>query len=88
ETFEGTSPCNRAEAAALFEALDRLSPANGATPTLAILSPYTAQCRLLHARVSSRVDPETRHLNGFASPKGDGVFVQTIDSFQGGEADL
>lgn len=88
ETYEGTSPCNRAEAAALFEALDRLSPANGATPTLAILSPYTAQCRILHARVATRVDPETRLLNGFASPKGDGVFVQTIDSFQGGEADL
>lgn len=88
ETFDGTSPCNRAEAIALSEALDRLGPANGATPTLAILSPYTAQCRILHARVAPRVDRETGLLNGFASPKGDGVFVQTIDSFQGGEADL
>ena len=88
ETYDGTSPCNRAEAVALFEALDRLGPANGATPTLAILSPYTAQCRILNARVTSRIDPETGLLNGFASPKGDGVFVQTIDSFQGGEADM
>ncbi|WP_084658483.1 C-terminal helicase domain-containing protein [Pseudooceanicola batsensis] len=53
-----------------------------------MLSPYTAQCRILQARVASRVDHETGLLNGFASPKGDGVFVQTIDSFQGGEADL
>ncbi|GAA6201743.1 hypothetical protein NBRC116599_29690 [Aquicoccus sp. SU-CL01552] len=88
ETFDGTSPCNRAEATAVFEALDRLGPANDATPTLAILSPYTGQCRILNARVASRIDPETGLLNGFASPKGDGVFVQTIDSFQGGEADL
>lgn len=88
EKYEGTSPCNRAEAKALFEALERLSPKNGSTPTLAILSPYTAQCRFLQARLASRVNRETGLLNGFASPKGDGVFVQTIDSFQGGEADL
>lgn len=88
ETFDGTSPVNRAEVTAVFEALDRLSPAKGASPTLAILSPYTAQCRRLQARVASRIDRETGLLNGFASPKGDGTFVQTINSFQGGEADL
>ncbi|OWY08404.1 hypothetical protein B6V74_14785 [Thioclava sp. F42-5] len=88
ETFDGTSPSNRAEATALFEALDRLGPTKGATPTLAILSPYTAQCRTLQARVTSRIDRETGLLSGFASPKGDGVFVQTVNSFQGGEADL
>lgn len=88
ETYDGTSLFNRAEATALFEALDRLGPASGATPTLAILSPYSAQCRFINARVASRIDLETGLLNGFASPKGDGVFVQTIDSFQGGEADL
>lgn len=88
ETYDGTSPCNRAEATALFEALNLFRPASGATPTLAILSPYTAQCRILDARVASCVNRETGLLNGFASPKGDGVFVQTIDSFQGGEADL
>lgn len=88
ETFDGTSPSNHAEATAVFEALDLLSPANGAAPTLAILSPYTAQCRTLQARIASGIDRETGLLNGFASAKGDGVFVQTINSFQGGEADL
>lgn len=88
ETFDGTSPCNRAEANALMEALSRLAPVNGEIPTLAILSPYTAQCRILKARVASRIDRDTGLLNGFASPKGDRAFVHTIDSFQGGEADL
>ncbi|NHF74004.1 AAA domain-containing protein [Paracoccus xiamenensis] len=88
ETYDGTSLCNSAEVTALFGALDRLGPTNGTTPTLAILSPYTAQCRALNARVASLIDSETGLLNGFASPKGDGVFVQTIDSFQGGEADM
>ena len=88
ETFDGTSPSNRAEIVAVLEALERLSPAKGTVPTLAVLSPYTAQCRLLEARLATHVDSKTRQLKGFGSPKGDGAFVQTIDSFQGAEADL
>ncbi len=88
ESFDGTSPCNRAETTALMEVLDRLRPATGCAPTLAILSPYTAQCRILEARVAKRIDRDTGQINGFVSPKGDGAFVHTIDSFQGGEADL
>lgn len=43
EEFDRTSPFNRAEAAAVLEALDRLSPIAGVpSPTLAILSLYTA----------------------------------------------
>lgn len=88
EAFDGTSPSNTAEATAVQEALDLLAPEAGQTPTLVILSPYTAQCRLLAARVAPRIDRDTGLLEGFASPKGDGAFVHTIDSFQGGEADL
>lgn len=88
ETFDGTSPSNHSEASAVLEALDRLLPATGYAPTLAILSPYRAQCRLLEARLATRIDRDAARLNGFASPKGDGAFVHTIDSFQGSEADL
>ena len=88
ETFDHTSPSNQAEVAAVQEVLDRLSPAAGSAPTLAILSPYSAQCRLLEARLAKRIDRNTGRLGGFTSPKGDGSFVHTIDSFQGGEADL
>lgn len=88
ETFEGTSPANRAETTAVFEALNILGPASGEMPTLAILSPYTAQCNLLRSLVATRIDQHTGLLGGFASPKGDGLFVHTIDSFQGGEADV
>jgi len=87
EEFDGTSPYNRMEADTVVEALNHLRPEPGRFPTLAILSPYTAQCRLLKARLTRHIDGEGR-LKGFASPKGDGAFVHTIDSFQGGEADL
>lgn len=90
ETYEGTSPSNLAEVTAVEAVLDRLRPAfrDGGPPSLVILSPYTAQCGLLRARLSKRIDREAGHLGGFASAKDDGTFVHTIDSFQGGEADL
>lgn len=88
ETFDRTSPFNRAEAIAVLEALDRLKPVAGPAPTLAILSPYAAQCRHLEQRLAPRFDRTSGRLSGFACSKGDGKFIHTIDSFQGGEADL
>lgn len=90
EIYEGTSPSNLAEVVAVEAVLDRMRPASmdGRPPSLVILSPYTAQCSLLRARLSKRIDREARKLGGFASAKEDGTFVHTIDSFQGGEADL
>jgi DNA polymerase alpha-associated DNA helicase A len=90
ETYEGTSPSNLAEVVAVEAVLDRLRPAatDGGRASLVILSPYTAQCSLLRARLSKRIDREARQLGGFLSAKEDGTFVHTIDSFQGGEADL
>ena len=90
ETYEGTSPFNLAEITAVQAVLDRLRPVStdGKPPSLVILSPYTAQCGLLRERLSKRIDRKSGHLGGFASAKDDGTFVHTIDSFQGGEADL
>ncbi|MFN8683596.1 AAA domain-containing protein [Paracoccus sp. P2] len=90
ETYEGTSLSNLAEVAAVEAVLDRLHPASadGKPPSLVVLSPYTAQCELLRARLSRRIDRDAGLLGGFSSAKDDGTFVHTIDSFQGGEADL
>lgn len=90
ETYEGTSLSNTAEIEAVQSVLDRLRPAStdGGAPSLVILSPYTAQCGLLRVRLNKCIDRDTGHLGGFVSAKDDGTFVHTIDSFQGGEADL
>jgi hypothetical protein len=88
EKFVGTSPTNHSEVAAVLAALERLRAEDGHDPTLVFLSPYTAQCNLLRARLDRHIDRRTNRLHGFSSPKGDGAFVHTVDSFQGGEADL
>lgn len=90
ETREKQSPslANRLEIEAVMEALDLLKPIEGKKPTLAILSPYTAQCRLLEARLAPLIDPATGTLKGFFTAKSGAAFVHTIDSFQGSEADL
>jgi DNA polymerase alpha-associated DNA helicase A len=43
--------------------------------------------KLLERLLKPRIDAEGR-LGGFVSPRGDGRFVYTSDSFQGGEADV
>ncbi len=81
---------NELEAQALITALKSLRPvvgADGRRPTLVILSPYLAQVnwfkRLLKQQVS-----KNKTLFGFASPRSNGEFFFTSDSFQGGEADI
>jgi hypothetical protein len=59
-------------------------------PTLAVLSPYSAQVERLTERIGSAIKSgELAHLRDFRSVRDDGQgFVGTVDSFQGSEADL
>ncbi|RDJ00743.1 DNA helicase [Rhizobium phaseoli] len=57
-------------------------------PTLAILSPYNAQVDKLHEAVTRERRHSLQHLDDFRSVRSNGAFVGTIDSFQGGEADV
>lgn len=87
----GRSFRNETEANSLRAALQYLSPimdADGQLPTLVILSPYLAQVDYFDRLFRSQVDPDTGTLFGFASPRRDGKFIYTSDSFQGGEADV
>lgn len=81
---------NPAEAAALVDALLGVRP-EAATkdrpPSLVVLATYTGQVKLLERLIKPRVTPDGR-LGGFVSPRGDGRFVYTSDSFQGSEADV
>ena len=81
---------NETEATALFAALKHLRPRrdnDGHLPTLVILSPYAAQVTLLERIFKKQIDPNTKRLFGFDSPR-NGRFIYTSDSFQGGEADV
>jgi superfamily I DNA and/or RNA helicase len=82
---------NEVEATALLAAIKKMRPViqkGERVPTLVILSPYLAQVHHLERLVQPEVDISAGTLFGFASPRGDGKFVYTSDSFQGGEADL
>lgn len=82
---------NEVEASALITAMRELKPIfgkDGRRPTLVVLSPYLAQVDYLERKISPLIDVETDTLLGFASPRGNGKFVYTSDSFQGGEADV
>lgn len=81
---------NPTEAAALLDALSGICPAvsqDDETPSLVILATYAGQVKFLERHVRPMVDVQGQ-LNGFVSPRGDGRFVYTSDSFQGGEADV
>ncbi|WP_266064177.1 DEAD/DEAH box helicase [Brucella intermedia] len=87
----GRSYRNESEATALVSAMKRLHPivpADGRRPTLAVLSPYSAQMHHFERLLGPEIDTTEKTLFGFASPRGDGKFVYTSDSFQGGEADV
>lgn len=92
--FENTvrrSYRNESEAKAIVSAMKRLSPtlsADGRWPTMAVLSPYSAQVSHFERLLKPEIDTTEKTLFGFASPRGDGKFIYTSDSFQGGEADV
>jgi DNA polymerase alpha-associated DNA helicase A len=81
---------NELEAQALITALKGLRPvigADGRRPTLVILSPYLAQVDWFRRLLNQQVRKD-KTLFGFASPRTNGEFFYTSDSFQGGEADV
>lgn len=84
-----TSLANSSEVEAIWSALSQLHPASGLAklPTLAILSPYSGQVKRIEQRIR-KTQQKDGLLCGFQSPRDDGRFVFTVDSFQGGEADV
>jgi superfamily I DNA and/or RNA helicase len=78
---------NRAEAAACVEVLSLIRPHPNAkkTPTLAVLSPYRRQVRLLRETAEANA-ARLSNLDVFHAKSEDGLFG-TVDSFQGNEAD-
>ena len=81
---------NALEAQALIAALKGLRPvvgADGRRPTLVILSPYLAQVNWFKHLLKQQIG-KNKTLFGFASPRSNGEFFFTSDSFQGGEADV
>ncbi|NSZ87627.1 AAA domain-containing protein (plasmid) [Agrobacterium tumefaciens] len=91
EVRVGRSLRNDVEAKVLLDALKHLRPVvsdDGRLPTLAVLSPYKAQVDHLKRSVVRQIKQPAGTLQGFASPRGDGNFVFTSDSFQGSEADV
>ncbi|ACM39282.1 helicase ATP-binding protein (plasmid) [Allorhizobium ampelinum S4] len=91
ETRVGRSLRNDVEATVLLDALKQLRPIvadDGRLPTLAVLSPYKAQVDHLKRSIGRQIKQPAGTLQGFASPRADGNFVFTSDSFQGSEADV
>jgi DNA polymerase alpha-associated DNA helicase A len=82
---------NESECTALIAAARRLQPLKAKDekhPTLVVLSPYAAQVYLLERLLKQEIDQQDGTMFGFHSPRADGRFVYTSDSFQGGEADV
>jgi hypothetical protein len=87
---EGRRWTNPDEADAALAALRHVrATANEAAPTLAILSPYAAQVELLARKVeAARRRGVLPALESFVPSRPGLGFVNTVDSFQGAEADL
>jgi len=78
---------NPDEVEAVLSAMKEIEPTPGQTPTLAILSPYLQQVERLRTALDA-FDSGNSPLAGFKPATRDESFVHTVDSFQGGEADL
>ena len=80
---------NPQEVSAAIKVLELLHPRGQDThPSLAILSPYREQVKLLRTRISQRRDGSLLHVGRFTAAIEPTDFCGTVDSFQGGEADL
>ncbi|KAB2941350.1 MAG: hypothetical protein K8F92_20415 [Hyphomicrobium sp.] len=81
---------NPDEARVAMTALRMLRPTPGASsPSLAILSPYRQQVKLLRQKLASYHDGGSLpDLKAFLPAIGEGEYCGTVDSFQGSEADL
>ncbi len=83
---------NPKEVDALITALSKLQVVgqvneSGRPPTLAILSPYREQVKLIRNRMA-RADGSLKNLEQFDAPFPDSEYCGTVDSFQGDEADV
>ncbi|MGX9948459.1 AAA domain-containing protein (plasmid) [Bradyrhizobium denitrificans] len=83
---------NPKEVDALVTALSKLDVVgqvneSGKPPTLAILSPYREQVKLIRNKMA-RADGSLKNLERFDTPFPDGEYCGTVDSFQGDEADV
>lgn len=57
-------------------------------PSLAVLSPYRQQVRLLRQKMERQIDGSLVHIKSFTPAVDVNEFCGTVDSFQGGEADV
>jgi superfamily I DNA and/or RNA helicase len=76
------------EVNAAVRALELVRANNGASPSLAVLSPYREQVNLLRDAISKEIDGRLAHLSSFQRAIDQREWCGTVDSFQGGEADL
>jgi superfamily I DNA and/or RNA helicase len=81
---------NLPEIDAVVEVLKRIRarPDSDKRPTLAVLSPYNAQVDRLHSRITGLLKTDLAHLSAFAPVRKGASIVDTVDAFQGSEADL
>jgi superfamily I DNA and/or RNA helicase len=80
---------NPTEADAVLDVLRLVGSVEGENrPTLAILSPYSAQVELIQRKLSAILRKNPHFLGRFKPARPGLDFVGTVDSFQGAEADL
>jgi len=84
----GPAWANADEAKAAVEVLSRIRTTRGASPSLAVLSPYRQQVKLLSREVEQSLTGHLKHLAAFRPAVGNQEFCGTVDSFQGDQADL
>lgn len=76
------------EAQAAVQALSLLRVVGENNPSLAVLSPYREQVKLLKEKINASLGGPLSHLSGFKSAVGEGEYCGTVDSFQGDQADV
>ncbi|MGK9055253.1 AAA domain-containing protein [Neorhizobium petrolearium] len=81
---------NPSEAQSVIQVLSLLQAAPGGKkrPTLAVLSPYARQVRLLDKEIEAARSGSLSVLSGFDPATKSGSYCSTVDSFQGSEADI
>jgi AAA domain-containing protein len=80
---------NLDEAKAAVDALSLLRVRNPEVPaSLAVLSPYRQQVGLLRQRIARELDGRLSAIKAFVPAVDANEFCGTVDSFQGGEADI
>jgi hypothetical protein len=77
---------NTDEVDAIENIIKQLKSNTNDTPTLAVLSPYSRQVKIISERLEAKQKTTLTNLNYF-SGSGGGAICNTVDSFQGNEAD-